>query len=181
MQVNGKNKPQKLLLNKEREKFEAFFLTYYPVLCHYGNTLSTDVQLIEDCIQELFIHLYEKEINLSTIKYLKAYLFTALRRRILEKGQKNNIASNPISTTAIQFSAEMFLIEQEENLQKKQLLATYLNDLPWRQREAVYLKFFNKLPAKEIAEIMGITTQVVTNTVYKALKKLRELSLKNKI
>lgn len=173
-----KNKPQILLSEKEQEEFESFFLQYHPLLYHFGMNIVPQEQLVEDCIQELFIHIYEKAIILSNISNLKAYLFTALRRRVLEKKKKEyRLTSQTITKeTDIQFSDEFLLIEQQDIADKQQLLNASLNDLPWRQKEAVYLKFFNGLSAKEIAEIMGITSQVVTNTVYKAIKKLKTIA-----
>lgn len=166
---------------QEQQEFEQIFLQYHAVLLHYGVSIISNEALIEDCIQELFIHLYEKKIDLKSIKNLKAYFFTALRRRILEKIKKNqSIYLNlPTNQTDIQFSQELYIITQETTDQKHELLNTYLNQLPWRQKEAIYLKFFNNLSAKEIADIMGITTQVVSNTVYKALKKLRAMNTIN--
>ena len=63
--------------------FDQLFLEYFPMLFHYGLKFSEEEQLVEDCIQELFIYLYEKDIKLTKIKYPKTYLFIALRRRII--------------------------------------------------------------------------------------------------
>lgn len=170
---------RKLKKQIQLDKFDQLFLTHHATLYHYGKSFSSNEQLIEDCIQELFIYLYEKEINLNNIKNLKAYLITSLRRRILEKKQKDTTTSLSDEITNIQFSAEDLLIAREEEGQKSKFLATHLNNLPWRQKEAVYLKFFNNLSAQEIGDIMGITTQVVSNTVYKAIKKLKDISIKS--
>lgn len=179
MAKSNNHKLKKQILGLEQEEFDKLFLTNHAMLYHYGKSFSSDEQLVEDCIQELFIHLYEKEIKLSSIQNLKAYLFTALRRRILDKKQKNLRIPTASINPEIHFSVEDLSINQEDKGQRRQLLATHLNNLPWRQKEAVYLKFFNNLSAKEIAEIMGITSQVVSNTVYKAIKKLKEISLKS--
>lgn len=176
MYKNGINKPKSLILKREEEQFEQLFLTYHPMLYRYGTTISVSNQLVEDSIQELFIYLYEKEIDLHSIKNIKAYLFIALRRKILEKKSKSVLAPTPSDT---QSSIEQVLIAQEERKQKRELIKTHLNKLPWRQKEAVYLKFFNNLSAKEIGEIMDITPQVVSNTVYKAVKKLRDVVFKS--
>jgi len=176
MSKHTKNKIIHIYSTLEQQEFEQIFLQYHPILLHYGVSIVRDDALVEDCIQELFVHLYEKKIVLKDIQNLKAYLFTALRRRILEKIKKNSTIHLTINQTDIQYSQELFLISQEINEEKLALLNTYLNQLPSRQKEAIYLKFFNNLSAKEIADIMGITTQVVTNTVYKALKKLREMN-----
>jgi len=175
------HKLKKNILGLEQEKFDQLFLDYYPMLFHYGLKFSEEEQLVEDCIQELFIYLYEKDIDLTKIKYPKAYLFTALRRRILEFKQRKAKIKTAQVQPDIQFSAEDFSSKNENDYSQKQFLVKQLNELPWRQKEAIYLKFFNNLSAKEIADIMGITSQVVSNTVYKAIKKIKENSPKSVI
>lgn len=172
------HKLKKNILGFEQEKFDQLFLEYFPMLFHYGLNFSKDEQLVEDCIQELFIYLFEKGTDLTKIKFAKAYLFTALRRRILEIEQARHKTKADLFPSNIQFSADDFNWG-EENHSKKQFLTKQLNELPWRQKEAIYLKFFNNLSAKEIADIMGITSQVVSNMVYKALKKLKENASKS--
>lgn len=176
-------KPKLLTNNNKAQSFDELFLEYHPLLYRYGNKLSSNSYLIEECIQELFIYIYEQEIVLSTIRHTKAYLFTSFRRRLLKKikATKTPISDLP---SDLQFSPEDFIIQQEAFQQQEQWIHTILNKLPWRQREVLYLRFFNNLSAKEIAEVMGIQRQVVSNVVYKALKKLRkenrqELKIKN--
>jgi RNA polymerase sigma factor (sigma-70 family) len=60
-----------------------------------------------------------------------------------------------------------------EEDQQRQSLAKALNSLPWQQREAIYLRYYNNLSTREIAEIMGIANQTVLNTLYLALKKIK--------
>jgi len=161
----------KLTISKEKD-FDDLFLEYHPLLYRYGQKLSGNSYLIEECIQELFIYILEQEIVLSTIQHIKAYLFTSFRRRLFKRIKATNESISDLPSN-IQFSPEDFLIQQEELEQKEKWVQSALNSLPWRQREVIYLRFFNNLTAKEIAEVMGIQSQVVSNVVYKALKKLR--------
>ncbi len=178
MDKNGLNKSKSPLSKSKEEKFKQLFLAYHSMLYRYGTTISVCNQLVEDCIQELFIYLYEKEIDLDSIKNIKAYLFTALRRKILENKNKLALTTTPSEEES---SIEELLIAQEERKQKRELINNHLDNLPWRQKEAIHLKFFNNLSAKEIAEIMDITPQVVSNTVYKAIKKLKDVIFKSPV
>ena len=122
----------------------------------------------------MFLYIYEKDIKLSDIKNLKAYLFKAFRRKLLLKKKAASQTYLPLSTsTDIQFFTNDFLHKNAQQKRKNEHLSQLLNELPWRQREAIYLKYFNDLSTKEIAEIMGIQPQVVSNTIYKALKKMK--------
>ncbi|MEL6943553.1 MAG: sigma-70 family RNA polymerase sigma factor [Bacteroidota bacterium] len=161
---------------KEEQLFNEVFLQYYPILFHFGKRIVADDYLVEECIHELFLYIYEKEINLATVNNLRAYLFMAFRRRILLKKTTPQFADLSTIPTDIYFLNNDFVNEDEQQFQKSKQLSKMLNDLPWRQREAVFLKYFNNLSTKEIAEVMGIQPQVVANTIYKALKKMRDIA-----
>jgi RNA polymerase sigma factor (sigma-70 family) len=51
-----------------------------------------------------------------------------------------------------------------------------INVLPKRQKEIIYLKFFENLGREEIADIMQISPQAVSNLLQKALKNLRAIN-----
>nr|GFC66022.1 hypothetical protein [Tanacetum cinerariifolium] len=58
--------------------------------------------------------------------------------------------------------------------QSARLLAA-LNRLSKRQREALYLKFFDGFAYERIAEVMGLNTQSVRNLIFNALQVLRKV------
>jgi RNA polymerase sigma-70 factor (ECF subfamily) len=62
-------------------------------------------------------------------------------------------------------------------LQKDQLAALqqYIQQLPARQKEVIYLRFFHGLRYAEIAVIMQIDQKSAYKTVYKALETLRQI------
>ena len=55
-----------------------------------------------------------------------------------------------------------------------------INNLPPREREVIFLKYYSGLTSQEIAEVMDINYQSVGNTLQKAIYKLRKKS-ENKI
>ena len=162
------------MLTKEEKLFNEIFLQFHSLLFSFGKKIIGDEYIVEECIQELFLYIHQKEIDLANIKNIKAYLLTSFRRRILLK-KKAFIKFEELSAipTDMQFLQEDFLTTYKSQQERNKTLANMLNDLPWRQREAVYLKYFNGLSGKEVGEIMGIQSQVVANMVYKALKKLK--------
>jgi len=155
----------------EKHIFEKIFLEYHPLLFAFGKRIIQNDTIVEDCIQDLFLYIHEKNIDLSSIDNLKAYLFKSYRRLLIKRNQAESKNHSLEQESDISFQPSDFNDLKVKSAQ----VTSMLNSLPWRQREAVYLKYFNKLSAKEIAEIMDITPQVVANTIYKALKKLRAI------
>ena len=162
----------------DKEALSVLFLRYYDFLKHYGLRIAPSPELVEECIQELFIYIFEAYGRLSDVNQVKAYLFRSLRRRMIEKlsrERRQKEAGRELPTlTDIQFSSEDLRVQEENQRHIQQALALALNELPWRQREAIYLRYFNGLRTKEIAEIMGVANQTILNTLYQALKKIRK-------
>ncbi len=161
------------------EALATLFIRHYEHLKHFGNKIIPDSSLVEDCIQELFIYLFESHERLGNVKLVKAYLFRSLRRRLVEKAQKERrrkegYANEFLKETDILFSPADLFLEKESQQRLYRTLARDLNQLPWRQREAIYLRYHNGLSTKEIAEVMGIANQTVLNTLHQALTRIRK-------
>ncbi len=65
------------------------------------------------------------------------------------------------------------MIANEENVRIVKIIAANLSRLPTRQKEVVYLKFFQDLNRDDISRAMSISPQTVSNLLQLALKKLR--------
>ena len=70
------------------------------------------------------------------------------------------------------YSHEEFLIAQQTDAEQQARLLRALNDLSKRQREALYLKFFDGFSYEHIAEVMSFNPQSGRNLVFNALKTL---------
>lgn len=152
-------------------QYSKLFTTYYPELLRFGRRLVENDYLVEEAIQETFLYFYEKSIDLAAVDNQRAYLYTAFRRRLLKQ---NAVELNrQVMMTDVRFAIADFQLPVSDETDAREKTTKLLNTLPWRQREAVYLKYFNQLTTNEISDIMGIKPQVVSNTIYKALKKLR--------
>ena len=68
------------------------------------------------------------------------------------------------------------IAQQNDAAQSAQLLGA-LNRLSKRQREALYLRFFDGFSYERIAEVMSLNTQSIRNLIFNALKVLRKAML----
>lgn len=169
------------LRNGDEEALAQLLRLYAKSLISYGRKMVTDDALIEDCIQEVFIQLWQYRQNLKVeVGSVKAYLFAAVRRRIISEIKKNETISlyehsNSESYFDIDFSIEEKIVKDETELQRVRLINERLNHLPKRQKEVVYLKFYKELSNQEIAKTMGVKYQSVSNLIHEALTLLRTL------
>lgn len=162
----------------DKQALSVLFLRYYDYLLHYGLQVIREREPVEEAIQDLFLHLMESADRYGEVTHVKAYLFKALRNRLLRHtrlvNKQKHFETQWQDRIDIRFSESDLRAAEKEQFRVRELLLEALNSLSWRQREAIYLRYYNGLNTKEIAEIMGMANQTVLNTLYQALKKIRK-------
>jgi len=149
-------------------------------LYDYALKLLQDSELADDAVQELFVKIWIKRGVIGTLRKVKPYFFTALRRQILNQLRNLQLRQLRIGTLPrpdIDFSPEEIVVRNEEYLSLQTKIAALLNELPKRQKEVIYLHYFEEMEYAQIAEVMGIHYQSVLNLTQKALQKLRQANL----
>jgi RNA polymerase sigma factor (sigma-70 family) len=164
----------------DKEAFAFFYNLHIDRLFQYGLKLCKDEDIIKDAIQEIFLDLYlKRKKNNTAPENLKYYLFLALKRNLIKKlKSKRRFDSDKHiegKITAMEFSVEYNLIENEQKEEIRHKVVDALGQLPDKQKEVVYLRFNEAMDYPEIAMLLGITIESVRKQVYRALKTLREL------
>lgn len=163
----------------DRHAFAAIYRQYFPNLYEYGVRLADDRDLVKDCIQDLFIKLWSNREQLGMVSNVKSYLLVALRGTIYNKlKQQQNTTVVDITDGhffELTFSAETHLIEKEQLTAQSKKLLDALNNLTPRQKEVIYLKYFEELDYDEIAAILEISVKATYKLSARALEALREI------
>src|SRR5690606_40161664 len=68
--------------------YERVFQLYYPVLFRYGIKFSRTEDEVKDCIQSLFLQIWERRSFLGPTTSVKNYLLASLRR-LLHKNSRS--------------------------------------------------------------------------------------------
>jgi RNA polymerase sigma factor (sigma-70 family) len=162
-----------------KEFVRQLYYDNYNRLMRYGCSIENDEGLVHDEIQELFVWLLRNPGKLQGIKNPDTYLLMSLRRNIRSTAQRGKIAKN--HGKAFQTSKEKEascreseIIQSEAREHQRTLLRIKLDELPVRQKEAIYLRFFENLGYDDIAEIFGVSNQIVRNIIFRAIKNLRQ-------
>lgn len=162
----------------DEKAFSLLFKKYYGNLVQYGNSLSPYTEKVQDCVQDVFtdIWVYRQSLNDSVI--VKAYLLSCVRKRIARLQERDHIFRQTTSTDSIKFlfdfSIEHQLILDEATASKVSQLNKLLNDLPARQKEALYLRYHQGLTVEQIADILHVNYQSANNLLHRALLNLRK-------
>jgi RNA polymerase sigma-70 factor (ECF subfamily) len=148
----------------------------HPVLYRYAFAMLGSEELAQDVVQELFIKIWFKKEQIGELQNVRAYFFTALRRSALNQLRGlRTLRILPPEEPDIAFSPEDILIGEEEQSALQLRMSRYLNELPKRQKEVIFLRFYEALPYTEVAEIMKVNYQSVVNLAHKAITQLRLL------
>lgn len=156
----------------DREALGMLFRMYYPHLFKYGSKIVPDSQVLEDCIQELFIELWQQK-NPPPALSVKAYLLKALKYKLLKTLHKKNLLVT--DAVAFEISYENFIIAKQEDEEKIKKVVQAIDLLSNRQKEIIYLKFYQNLSYEEVSEIMNINYQVARNLLHQAIKAMRKI------
>jgi RNA polymerase sigma factor (sigma-70 family) len=158
--------------------FSVIYKRYVNRLFNYGMHSCKDRDLVKDCLQELFARLWSKRETLGVAGSVNYYLFKSFRRLLIGKLIANRKFKLPFQTeptSVFEFipPCEDFIIENETKSQQLEMLKAGIGALSKRQREAIFLKFFNELSYHEVSSIMELRVDSVYNIISKAIDVLR--------
>ncbi len=154
---------------------------HYTALLRYGTRFTHDTDCIRDCMQDVFVELWNRRDTLRSLGagQVKPYLMTILRRLLHEQYLNQsrlsflNADDNALPLSA-SFSPEDQLINAEMNTTNADRIQLLVGRLPQRAKEAIHLRFFDNLDRQAVAQIMGISEQSVSNLLQEAFRLLRQ-------
>ena len=158
----------------DKSAFTDLYKQHADNLFQYGLKLTSDVDLVKDNIQELFIELWNTRHKKGNVTYIKTYLLKALRYKLLKSLPKSNFQSlDEFSLGMIEQSIEAHIILKEINNQKVYELRSSISQLPQRHQEIIHLKYYQGLSTEQISELLSIKKQSVSNLLLRAISNLR--------
>ena len=166
-------------LKKGDEKaFSILFKKHYSQLVRYGNSFLPFPEKVQDCVQDVFTDIWIYRHKLNDAVVVKAYLLSCVRKRISRSQERDRVFRLSTSVDSIKFlfdfSVEHHLIADEITADKVKRLNQLINDLPSRQKEALYLRYNQELTVDQIANMLDINYQSANNLLHRALLCLRK-------
>ena len=161
--------------NGDEAAFANLFRSYYSPLFNYGCKITGNHNLVEDCIQELFLDLW-RTAGKAEILSPKAYIFKAFKFKLVKLiAQNNKIGSITGDATENNFeiSHELFLENKDQQLAITKKIFDAFEKLSPRQKEIIYLKFYHNLSYEAVSEIMDINYQAARNLLSQSIKALK--------
>lgn len=167
------------LLKGNKKAFARIYDTYFPILFQYCIRFTPDRSLIKDTLQDLFMGLLNRQKPFPEVYNIKSYLMVASKRELLRRlARTSRLPVESMTEETYHFhlelSPENILIDKQTGERRSRQLQDTINGLTPRQREAIYLYFYNDSSYEEIAEIMNLKEVKYARTlVYRALSEIR--------
>ncbi len=142
--------------------------------------IHADSSVVKDCIHDLFAGLWHRRANLSVTDSIKYYLFASLKRTIAKHSRKEGIFQLFDQWGAEQQSHmpshEQKMIDDQSSDERRRKLSRVIDKLPKRQKEILYLRYYEGLSAQETADIMSLSVNSTYVLLSKALNYLKNHS-----
>ncbi|WP_308993318.1 sigma-70 family RNA polymerase sigma factor [Mariniflexile litorale] len=179
--IDGKEKHSQLWHDFQSGSESAYASIYknnVALLYNYGLKLVNDKNLIKDCIQDLFVEIWNTKHKLGDVKSIKSYLYKSLRRKLISESIKNrkttDISLLSDSDAEENPSFEHSLIEKQQFNQQRKKLRESIKKLTDRQKEIIHLKYYAHLSYEEISEVMSLSKKSTYKLMGRTIQFLRK-------
>jgi RNA polymerase sigma factor (sigma-70 family) len=165
-----------------KDAFGELYHAHIKSLIAYGSKLCPDQELLKDTIQDLFIELWNARENLADVGSVQFYLFKALRYKLIraEKMRQarsavsQNVFFGAAAETNLDAPVESVIMDKETLDSQINTLRKAVATLTKRQQEAIQLRFYQGFSNDQIAELMEMNYQSVSNLLYSALCRIKK-------
>jgi RNA polymerase sigma-70 factor (family 1) len=170
---NEKELLEELLLNGEKA-FTAIYELYAPSLINFTAARVASLDEARDIIHDLFVHLWEERASIVITHSLRAFLFAAVRYRIIDHIRKNITRREYAEKLqALDTGMEANDAQAIETKDLHQAIEKAIGEWPPRVREIYRLSRQQHRSIAEIADELQLSPQTVKNQLTTALGLLR--------
>jgi RNA polymerase sigma factor (sigma-70 family) len=167
-------------INGDTVAFSKLYNLHVNLLYNYGCKLTTDVELLKDCIQEVFIKIYNKRTELDTVANFKSYIIISLKNKLCDESRKRvNLSDIAVEELDVVSSdnIEKDYIDNEKELLDNAFVTKILDQLSPRQRKAIVLYYIEEKKYEEICTLMDMNYQSVRNLIHRGISKMRACAI----
>jgi RNA polymerase sigma factor (sigma-70 family) len=167
----------KFILDGDQDALSQIYFHYYDLLFDYGQKHTSDKQLVEDVIQDIFINFIKVRKRIGNVKNLGGYLLTTFRRQLyLDLNKQRKLVSTeqlPEEQFDYYKSPEQEDSDQESMERVHSTIRECIGKLTAKQKEMIYLRFEREISYEEIAQTLNISVDSCYKSTYRSIKIIR--------
>ena len=163
----------------DKAAFTLIYRNYTVYLFQYGFRFCSDHEKLKDMVHDLFIELWNSRDNISDNVAIRFYLCRSLKYKLIRAnyqyraatGQQDKYIHN---VNQVESTVEERIIDSEISDSRSILLNNAIKKLSRRQQEIITLRFYMGFTNAQIAEMMHMKYQSVSNLLYSALGRIKD-------
>ncbi|NOW95016.1 RNA polymerase sigma factor [Mucilaginibacter sp. SG564] len=162
------------LQSGEKHAYKVIYDRYWPILFRHCRKMLQDDTEAQDITQEIFTMLWIKSNEVSIRPPLGAYLYTAVRNKVLDHLKNKKVKGKFLDSLKDMEESGDFITDSL--IREKQLALEIEKEvaaLPAKMRAVFELSRNENLCHKEIAEQLSISSNTVKKQISNALQILR--------
>jgi RNA polymerase sigma-70 factor (family 1) len=163
-----------IALNNDQAAYKELFLLLHSRLKQFAYSILKSTEESEELVSDLFIRIWEKRDQLTTIDSPRLYFYTTAKNlafnRINKQKRQQSLAAEAwlVQLNSIYFDPEQLMMTEEMMRKIKQAV----NDLPPRCRIIFKLIKEDGLKYKEVAELLHLSVKTIEAQMAIALRRI---------
>lgn len=159
----------------DSKSFDRLFEKYYDRFFSFACCLLHDGRAAEDVLQNVFLKLWLSRERLDENRSIENYLLVSVRNEIFDylRLKYNQLVLRGETPDAADSSADietnMLFLETSDRMDR------IIRNMPKQRQRIFMMSRFENMPAKEIADKLGLSIRTVERHIYLALKDLKQL------
>lgn len=162
-------------MSSDELSFRQFYDIYRPKVYTVALRLSGDKNIAEDVVQDTFLKVWIRRVDLEHIENIEAWLYMIAKNGILNLIKKSEhykkYAQDEMKESLIRVFPEADYMTQEKEFQR--ILAEAIQRLPEKQRQAYILSKENHLKREEVAKQLNVSPETIKSNLERAMKSIR--------
>jgi RNA polymerase sigma-70 factor (ECF subfamily) len=179
------------LRDDDREALGILVERYQQDIFRFCAHYLRDTERAKEIAQETFIRVYVARSRFDVTRSFRPWLLCIARNLCLNdikrKKTVNMESLEEYASDARELSGALTLsnpngpLERMESDDRRAALTRILEGLDDESRELIRLRFYEELPARDIAEVLGSSEGAIRTRLHRILKRLRELNQDEKL
>ena len=158
------------------QDLKKFFLTVYDehadAIYRFCLVRTSDTEVAHDVTQDTFMRFWDTLVKKGEVEYPRALIYQIARNAIIDWYRKHKAESlDELQDQGLEL--EDGVVGKVEIQVEHAHVLSVLKDISEAHREIITLRFVEGLPPREIAEILGETTNSVSVRINRAIKELQ--------
>lgn len=157
----------------EIKEFTNKILPIKDKLFRFSFRILGNMQEAEDVVQEVFINLWNKRLDISDLNNVDAFCMTMTKNLSLDKlrSKHKRVVPMPENYDVAQLTANPLQLTEQNDLLNT--VETMINQLPEKQKLVIQLRDIEGYSYKEISELLKMSLDQVKVNLFRARKTVK--------